>query len=166
MKGSLYVSDTLKFSTSLSLSNANNHFIPCQTLVSPSGVTFKSSISWPNHASCFVQRKKNNNDSNDFVVGCAKWALEREVEADEMKTNVDEEKGSRRGMTRFWHKCGERKGIVELLECLEREAIMGEDVGKDPTDYNRRAQIFDRSSQVFQALKELNDDDIFPQEPS
>lgn len=44
--------------------------------------------------------------------------------------------------------------MVELLECLEREAIMGEDQGREPTDYNRRAQIFDRSSRVFQALKE------------
>lgn len=44
-------------------------------------------------------------------------------------------------------------GLVEVLECLEREAIMGEDEGRDPTDYNRRAQIFDKSSKVFQALK-------------
>ena len=59
-------------------------------------------------------------------------------------------------MAKFKHKCGEGKGVVEMLECLEREAIMGEDVGKEPMDYNRRAQIFDRSSRVFQALKELN----------
>lgn len=51
-------------------------------------------------------------------------------------------------------KCGGGRGVVELLECLEREAIMGEDQGKEPNDYNRRAQIFDRSSRVFQALKE------------
>ncbi|KAJ6975325.1 hypothetical protein NC653_031239 [Populus alba x Populus x berolinensis] len=44
--------------------------------------------------------------------------------------------------------------IVELLECLEREAIMGDDEGRDPTDYNRRAQIFYKSSQVFTDLKE------------
>lgn len=55
---------------------------------------------------------------------------------------------------RLRDKCGGRKGVVELLECLEREAIMGDDEGKDPNDYNRRAQIFDRSSRVFQALKE------------
>ncbi|KAL5733043.1 hypothetical protein ACOSQ2_032735 [Xanthoceras sorbifolium] len=48
----------------------------------------------------------------------------------------------------------ERSGTVELLECLEREAIMGDDEGKEPTDYNRRAHIFDKSSKVFQALKE------------
>ncbi|GFP89384.1 hypothetical protein PHJA_001082100 [Phtheirospermum japonicum] len=46
-------------------------------------------------------------------------------------------------------------GIVELLECLEREAIMGEDKGRDPNDYNRRALIFDKSSRVFQALKQV-----------
>ncbi|KAL9163670.1 hypothetical protein ABFS82_06G056000 [Erythranthe guttata] len=44
-------------------------------------------------------------------------------------------------------------GIVELLECLEREAIMGEDNGTNPTDYNRRALIFDNSSKVFKAIK-------------
>ena len=51
-------------------------------------------------------------------------------------------------------RCKERKGMVELLECLEIEAIMGDDQGRDPTDYNRRAQIFDKSSRVFKALKQ------------
>ncbi|WVY90950.1 hypothetical protein V8G54_036464 [Vigna mungo] len=119
------------------------------------GLSFKVSTSSQSHASFVVQRKKNNNGDNGFVVG--------EVE-DEMKPHEDDDKG-RNGMTRFRHKCGEREGIVELLECLEREAIMGEDVGKDPTDYNRRAKIFDRSSQVFQALKKHNNDG-FPQESS
>ncbi|XP_038892559.1 uncharacterized protein LOC120081603 [Benincasa hispida] len=55
-------------------------------------------------------------------------------------------------------KCGGGgKGVVELLECLEKEAIMGEDEGKDPTDYNRRAKIFSTSSKVFQALKQHSD---------
>ncbi|CAO2816065.1 unnamed protein product [Amaranthus hypochondriacus] len=45
--------------------------------------------------------------------------------------------------------------LIELLECLEREAIMGNDEGREAIDYNRRAQIFDKSSKVFQALKEL-----------
>lgn len=59
------------------------------------------------------------------------------------------------GVGKLKDKCGEgRGGAVELLECLEREAIMGEDEGKDPNDYNRRAQIFYKSSRVFQALKE------------
>ncbi|XP_009779342.2 uncharacterized protein [Nicotiana sylvestris] len=60
------------------------------------------------------------------------------------------------GMKRLKEKCKGISGIVELLECLEREAIMGEDEGKEPTDYNRRAQIFDKNSRVFQALKERN----------
>ncbi|KAL3521326.1 hypothetical protein ACH5RR_019475 [Cinchona calisaya] len=61
------------------------------------------------------------------------------------------------GLGRLGNECckeSSRGGIAELLECLEREAIMGEDEGKEPTDYNRRAQIFDKSSIVFQALKE------------
>lgn len=45
-------------------------------------------------------------------------------------------------------------GAVEVIESLEREAIMGKDEGRDPCDYNRRALIFDKSSRVFQALKE------------
>ncbi|KAL2317566.1 hypothetical protein Fmac_031442 [Flemingia macrophylla] len=165
MKGPLYVADTYNFSTSVI--NSNNPLIPCHTLVSPNSVgclSFKANISWPSDASCVVQWQRNNSDvGNGFVVGCAKWGLEREVEA-EMKQHDDEVKGGS-GMARFRYKCGERKGVVELLECLEKEAIMGEDVGKEPTDYNRRAQIFDRSSQVFQALKELNDD-AFPEESS
>ncbi|KAJ7965162.1 putative Voltage-dependent T-type calcium channel subunit alpha-1I [Quillaja saponaria] len=106
----------------------------------------------PNQGLCLMQKQTNNG----FVMGCASWGsvteLERELEA-EMNSQED---GAKEwvGMARFRHKCGERKGVVELLECLEREAIMGEDVGKEPTDYNRRAQIFDRSSRVFQALKE------------
>ncbi|KAI3458421.1 hypothetical protein Pfo_015084 [Paulownia fortunei] len=58
------------------------------------------------------------------------------------------------GMRKLNEKCKGVGGIVELLECLESEAIMGEDVGREPTDYNRRAQIFDKSSRVFQALKQ------------
>ena len=50
---------------------------------------------------------------------------------------------------------GSSSTSLELLECLEREAIMGDDEGREPTDYNRRAQIFDKSSKVFQALKQL-----------
>ncbi|KAH0689492.1 hypothetical protein KY289_016850 [Solanum tuberosum] len=58
---------------------------------------------------------------------------------------------------RMSSKCKEvAGGMVELLECLEREAIMGDDEGKAPMDYNRRAQIFDKSSTVFQALKETS----------
>lgn len=55
---------------------------------------------------------------------------------------------------RLSEKCGKSRGMVEILECLELEAIMGDDQGREPNDYNRRAQIFDRSARVFQALKE------------
>ena len=117
------------------------------------------SHSWPKLASCLQPERTDNG----LVAGCASWGsvteLEREMEA-EMNRQEDEDE------SRFRHKCGERKGIVELLECLETEAIMGEDMGKEPTDYNRRAQIFDRSSRVFQALKELNDDHVLPQQSS
>ncbi|OMO66749.1 hypothetical protein CCACVL1_20995 [Corchorus capsularis] len=71
----------------------------------------------------------------------------------ELEMKPEEEEEWRR-IGRLGGKCKERKGMVELLECLETEAIMGEDQGKEPTDYNRRAQIFDKSSRVFQALKE------------
>ncbi|KAK3230366.1 hypothetical protein Dsin_002247 [Dipteronia sinensis] len=55
-------------------------------------------------------------------------------------------------------KCKDQsKEMVELLECLETEAIMGDDEGKEPIDYNRRAHIFDKSSKVFQALKDTNE---------
>lgn len=72
--------------------------------------------------------------------------LERELEAKE-----EEEEWVKVGRLRV--KCKESKGMVELLECLEREAIQGEDHGREASDYNRRAQIFDKSSKVFRALK-------------
>ncbi|KAL5799805.1 hypothetical protein ACOSQ4_032689 [Xanthoceras sorbifolium] len=69
--------------------------------------------------------------------------------------NPEEEEEEWMKIGNLREKCkGERSGTVELLECLEREAIMGDDEGKEPTDYNRRAHIFDKSSKVFQALKE------------
>ncbi|TYJ15625.1 hypothetical protein E1A91_A10G195800v1 [Gossypium mustelinum] len=82
---------------------------------------------------------------------CAAWdsgllaELERELEAKEEEEWVK--------VGRLREKCKERKGTVELLECLEREAIQGEDHGREASDYNRRAQIFDKSSKVFRALK-------------
>lgn len=75
--------------------------------------------------------------------------LEKRLEA-EMKS--EEEEWLKMEISRG--KCKERTGMVDLLECLETEAIMGDDEGKEPTDYNRRAQIFYKSSRVFQALKE------------
>ncbi|KAG2310168.1 hypothetical protein Bca52824_021725 [Brassica carinata] len=49
------------------------------------------------------------------------------------------------------------RGVWELLECLEKEAIMGDDDGRDPKDYNRRAKIFDKSSKIFKNAKEERD---------
>ncbi|XP_028778892.1 uncharacterized protein LOC114735366 [Neltuma alba] len=111
-----------------------------------------------------VQRRKGDDGA---AVGCASWSLEaelqRELEA-EMKEQ-EEGEGEEIGMARFRHKCEEGQGLVELLECLEREAIMGEDVGKEPLDYNRRAHIFDTTSRVIQALRQ-NDTSVSPQHSS
>lgn len=71
----------------------------------------------------------------------------------ELEQKLEEELA---GMGRLRENCREVNGVAELLECLEREAIMGEDEGREPNDYNRRAQIFDKSSRIFQALKENN----------
>lgn len=49
------------------------------------------------------------------------------------------------------------RGVWELLECLEKEAIMGGDDGRDPKDYNRRAKVFDKSSKIFKNIKEQRD---------
>ncbi|KAB2026487.1 hypothetical protein ES319_D06G222700v1 [Gossypium barbadense] len=85
--------------------------------------------------------------SHGVVVGCMGWdsGLLAEKKQEEKEEWMRDERVSER--------CKGRKGMVELLECLETEAIMGEDQGRDPMDYNRRAQIFDTSSKVFQALK-------------
>ncbi|KAG8489906.1 hypothetical protein CXB51_015804 [Gossypium anomalum] len=85
--------------------------------------------------------------SHGVVVGCIGWdsGLLAEKKQEEKEEWMRDERVSGR--------CKGRKGMVELLECLETEAIMGEDQGRDPMDYNRRAQIFDTSSKVFQALK-------------
>lgn len=71
-----------------------------------------------------------------------------------MEREIEDEAAEWMKAGRLSEKCGERRGMVEILECLEREAIMGDDQGREPNDYNRRAQIFDRSARVFQALKE------------
>ncbi|KAJ4911654.1 Uncharacterized protein Rs2_06275 [Raphanus sativus] len=65
----------------------------------------------------------------------------------------EEELTQRRGI------CGgeANKGVRELLECLEKEAIMGDDDGRDPRDYNRRAKIFDKSSKILKNVKEQRD---------
>lgn len=85
-----------------------------------------------------------------LAVRCAKLGSAPEEEREIEKAAAEWVRAGRMG-----EKCGgEGRGLAEVLECLEREAIMGEDQGTDPNDYNRRAQIFDKSSKVFQALKE------------
>ncbi|CAL0305347.1 unnamed protein product [Lupinus luteus] len=157
MKGSSCLANINSIYSSLHFENENYHVIQCQRQFSCTvkvakvrNLGFKmNNYSWPNHASCLV---KQGNDDDKFVMRCANWSLEAEMntEEGEYKESV--------GTARFKEKCVEEKGVVEMLECLEREAIMGEDVGKEPKDYNRRAQIFDKSSKVFLALKEHNSD--------
>ncbi|KAM1054245.1 hypothetical protein FF1_001653 [Malus domestica] len=107
---------------------------------------------WQNHGAIFRQQSLDRKKPAVAVrcgdVGCSS-EVESELEA-ELRPE-EEEEWMREGM--WSEKCGDR-GVVELLECLEREAIMGEDEGKEPKDYHRRAQIFYKSSRVFQALKE------------
>nr|GEX72650.1 transcription elongation factor TFIIS-like [Tanacetum cinerariifolium] len=44
--------------------------------------------------------------------------------------------------------------VNEKVELMEMEAIMGKDDGREAMDYKRRACIFYKSSQVFQAIKD------------
>ncbi|OAY38288.1 hypothetical protein MANES_10G003157v8 [Manihot esculenta] len=85
--------------------------------------------------------------ANHRLHGCAKLETGSTQMGKELEAEIIE-------LGKLRERCKERRGMVELLECLEREAIMGDDEGRDPIDYNRRAQIFDKSSRVFQALKE------------
>jgi len=135
---------------SLGLSNIkNNHMVSCQN-----PFTLKERKSGLSVSTSFRPHQKG---SGRFVVGCGCWSLVRELEKELEAEMKREEGGESVIMGRYKHKCGEGKGVVDMLECLEKEAIMGEDVGKDPMDYNRRAHIFYASSRIFQALKELND---------
>ncbi|CAJ1974537.1 unnamed protein product [Sphenostylis stenocarpa] len=143
---------------SLTLSNTNNsHIVSCQNRFTfkerSSGFTLSTTF-WPNNTQYLAHQIKDSRGS--FVVECGSWSLVRELEK-ELEAEMKTEECKENGMGRYKHKCREGKGVVDMLECLEKEAIMGEDVGKDPMDYNRRAHIFDRSSRIFQALKELND---------
>lgn len=45
---------------------------------------------------------------------------------------------------------------MEEVEELEEEVITRQDDGREPKDYNRRAQIFDESSKVFRSSKDRN----------
>ncbi|GJN31371.1 hypothetical protein PR202_gb19761 [Eleusine coracana subsp. coracana] len=51
------------------------------------------------------------------------------------------------------------EAVAEELESLEEAAIAGEDEGRRPTDYDRRAHIFEESSRVFRELKQRRDGD-------
>ncbi|KAK4775034.1 hypothetical protein SAY86_009969 [Trapa natans] len=83
--------------------------------------------------------------------GVAAWCT---APKDSLVDEVEREMAEEGEEMRVWlEKCG-CQGVVELLECLEKEAIMGDDEGKEPSDYSRRARIFDRSSRVFQALQQ------------
>ncbi|KAI8564392.1 hypothetical protein RHMOL_Rhmol03G0177700 [Rhododendron molle] len=103
-------------------------------------------------------RGLSNRGSLAAAIGCCAkggppaMGAERELE-EEMKS-ISRELDGIGG--RWREKCegGGGGGIAELMECLEREAIAGEDQGREPNDYNRRAIIFDKSARVFQALKE------------
>ncbi|ESW08405.1 hypothetical protein PHAVU_009G042800 [Phaseolus vulgaris] len=146
------------YQPSLTLRNINNsHVVSCHqnpfTLKERNWGFSVSTRFWPNHILYSVQEIKS---SGSFVVGCGSWSLVRELEQ-EFEAEMRREEGGESGMGRYRHKCREGKGVVDMLECLEKEAIMGEDEGKDPMDYNRRAHIFHASSKIFQALKELND---------
>ncbi|GJY59430.1 hypothetical protein Tco_0459322 [Tanacetum coccineum] len=48
----------------------------------------------------------------------------------------------------------ESEDVNEKAELMEMEAIMGKDDGREPMDYKRRACIFNKSSEVFQAIKD------------
>ncbi|XP_024971360.1 uncharacterized protein LOC112510248 [Cynara cardunculus var. scolymus] len=47
-----------------------------------------------------------------------------------------------------------KEDINEKVELMEMEAIMGKDDGREPMDYKRRAGIFYKSSEMFQANKD------------
>ncbi|XP_071937629.1 uncharacterized protein [Coffea arabica] len=107
----------------------------------PHGGRLRLEQSWPNRQlEKVVERAKGGSASAS--ASASEWGDEIVTEEELM------------GLGKLGGKCEETRGIAELLECLEREAIMGEDEGKEPTDYNRRAQIFHKSSRVFQSLKE------------
>ncbi|KAL0303987.1 UNVERIFIED_CONTAM: hypothetical protein Sradi_6266800 [Sesamum radiatum] len=109
---------------------------------------YSSRISVQDHQT-FLQKQRVERCGQLHKLKCAKEGSVSEVEKQLM---MEEEELI--GIRKLNSKCKGISGMVELLECLEREAIMGEDEGREPTDYNRRAQIFDKSSRVFQALKQ------------
>ncbi|KAK1388403.1 Cobyrinic acid A,C-diamide synthase [Heracleum sosnowskyi] len=94
------------------------------------------------------KRTKLWQNGQGLVMGCAKNG---DTSLVEMEAKIKSEQNLDFNIE---GKCRGKSGIVELMECLESEAITGEDEGKEARDYNRRARIFDKSAQVFRALKE------------
>lgn len=132
--------------TSLCYSNVRN-LVP--SLSGNKTKHFSKQCGNPSGSLKFGQQCKSKNRQAAGCVALSVSELEKRLEA-EMKS--EEEEWLKMEISRG--KCKERTGMVDLLECLETEAIMGDDEGKEPTDYNKRAQIFYKSSRVFQALKE------------
>ncbi|CAN8298196.1 unnamed protein product [Cochlearia groenlandica] len=95
-----------------------------------------------------VEKKKHVHAAKCVASGSGYAAAMEPITPEE-----EEELIQRRGI------CGgeENGGVWELLECLEKEAIMGDDDGRDPKDYNRRAKIFDKSSKIFKNIKDQTD---------
>ncbi|KAI3748925.1 hypothetical protein L6452_12363 [Arctium lappa] len=54
----------------------------------------------------------------------------------------------------LWDEEESKEDINEKVELMEMEAIMGKDDGREPMDYKRRAGIFHKSSEMFQANKD------------
>ncbi|KAG5558169.1 hypothetical protein RHGRI_008180 [Rhododendron griersonianum] len=151
MEASCYYSPTKahNFCSSLFSPKPNFSSIPSQPI-------HPQQLSFSRHDS---GRGLSNRGSLAAAIGCCAkggggpaTGAERELE-EEMKSISGELDGIEGG---WREKCeeGGGGGIAELMECLEREAIAGEDEGREANDYNRRAIIFDKSSRVFQALKE------------
>ncbi|KAF5752635.1 hypothetical protein HS088_TW01G00550 [Tripterygium wilfordii] len=111
-----------------------------------------------------VQMKPGNQTKQGMAVDCAKWDSSVPMTELEKEEAMDPEV-EKWMQAKLRDKCrDESGGVEEQLECLEREVIMGEDEGKEPLDYNRRAHIFDKSSSVFQALKERSNPPLPPQQ--
>ncbi|XP_057428882.1 uncharacterized protein LOC130722231 [Lotus japonicus] len=150
MKGfsSSCLANTHMFCSSIPLSFSNHNNLAISSAF-PRSVANSNTRLFIRHSQPLFIRHSQSNHASCLVVQCASSRLVTELERD---LKLEEGEGEATGIMRYRHNCREGKGAVELLECLEREAIMGADIGKEPMDYNRRAQIFERSSTVFQAL--------------
>ncbi|PIN24827.1 hypothetical protein CDL12_02437 [Handroanthus impetiginosus] len=124
----------------------------CASSISAPKIGFNS----PPIAFLKVEKQQSFLQRGRVVLRCGKGGSVPEPEKVLMEKGLLDMEEELIGMGKLNEKCKEIVGLVELLECLEREAIMGEDEGREPTDYNRRALIFDKSSRVFQALKQTD----------